>query len=135
MSLTTTALRLSCEATPSKTLVGGEDTLMAARASSLVEVNSDEDRTSSSSPGGASSVGGKKMMERTESLVSDVLSFYSMDGLDTDRASSKVSFGGLTSPQSLRSQGCNSIDIFLNPESGPEPGPSHVWCFETCLNF
>ena len=103
---------------------------MAARASSLVEVNSDEDRTSSS-PGGASSVGGKKMMERTESLVSDVLSFYSMDGLNDDgRASSKVSFGGLTSPQSLRSQGCNSIDIFIGPESGPEPDPSHFWSFE-----
>ena len=23
-------------------------------------------------------------------------------------------------------QGRNSIDIFLGPESGPEPGPSHV---------
>ena len=75
------------------------------------------------------------MMERTESLVSDVLSFYSMDGLNDDgRASSKVSFGGgggLTSPQSLRSQGCNSIDIFI----GPEPCPSHFWSFETYLNL
>ena len=45
------------------------------------------------------------MMERTESLVSDVLSFYSMDG--DDRASSKVSFG-LTSPQSFRSRSPSS---------------------------
>ena len=29
--------------------------------------------------------------------------------------------------------GCNSIDIFVGPESGPLPGPSHVWSFETCL--
>ena len=115
---THTDLRLSCEATPSKTLVGGEDTLTAARASSLVEVNSDEDRTSSSP--GASSVGGKKMMERTESLVSDVLSFYSMDGLNDDRTSSKVSFGdGLTSPQSLRSQSPSS-----NAEDGGEVASS-----------
>ena len=28
-------------------------------------------------------------------------------------------------------QGCNSIDIFL----GPEPGTSHVWSFQTCLNL
>ena len=118
-SPTHTSLRLSCEATPSKTLVGGEDTLTAARASSLVEVNSDEDRTSSS-PGGASSVGGKKMMERTESLVSDVLSFYSMDGLNDDgRASSKVSFGGLTSPRSLRSQSPSSGQ-YENAEEGGE---------------
>ena len=27
--------------------------------------------------------------------------------------------------------GCNSIDIFFVPESGPEPGP----IFETCLNL
>ena len=32
-------------------------------------------------------------------------------------------------------QGCNSIDIFVSPESGPEPGPSHVWRFEICLNL
>ena len=32
-------------------------------------------------------------------------------------------------------QGCNSIDIFLGPVSGPEPCPSHVWSFETCLNL
>ena len=32
-------------------------------------------------------------------------------------------------------QGCNSIDIFLGPESGPEPGTSHVWSFQTCLNL
>ena len=31
--------------------------------------------------------------------------------------------------------GRNSIDIFVRPESGPEPGPSHVWSFETCLNL
>ena len=29
----------------------------------------------------------------------------------------------------------DSIDIFLGPESGPEPGPSRVWIFETCLNL
>ena len=34
-----------------------------------------------------------------------------------------------------RLQGCNSIDIFVGPESGPKPGPSHVWSFETCLNL
>ena len=28
-------------------------------------------------------------------------------------------------------QGCNSIDIFLSPESVPEPVPSRVWSFET----
>ena len=98
--------RLSSEATPSKNVGDGEDTLVN-RASSLVEVNSDMDSdaaSSSSSPG--SGIGGKKMMERTESLVSDVLSFYSMDG--DDRASSKVSFGGLTSPQSFRSQSPSS---------------------------
>ena len=32
-------------------------------------------------------------------------------------------------------QGRNSIDIFVGPESGPEPCPSHVWGFETCLNL
>ena len=32
-------------------------------------------------------------------------------------------------------QGCNSIDIFLGPGSGPEPGPSHVCSFETCQNL
>ena len=31
--------------------------------------------------------------------------------------------------------GCNSIDIFLGPVSGPEPSPSHVWSFQTYLNF
>ena len=31
--------------------------------------------------------------------------------------------------------GRNSIDIFLGPESCPEPGPSHIWSFETCLNL
>ena len=31
-----------------------------------------------------------------------------------------------------RDQGCNSIDVFLGPESGPEPLPSHFWSFETC---
>ena len=29
-----------------------------------------------------------------------------------------------------QNQGCNSIDIFLGPVSGPEPCPSHVWSFE-----
>ena len=97
--------RLSSEATPSRNNVGNVEDALAVRASSLVEVNSDEASSAasaaSSSPGG----GGKKMMERTESLVSDVLSFYSMDG--DDRASSKVSFG-LTSPQSFRSQSPSS---------------------------
>ena len=37
--------------------------------------------------------------------------------------------------ESAVEQGCNSIDISLGPESGPEPGPSHVWSFETYLNF
>ena len=37
------------------------------------------------------------------------------------------------SSDSLGNKGCNSIDIFVGPESGPEPGPSHVWSFETCL--
>ena len=32
-------------------------------------------------------------------------------------------------------QARNSIDIFLGPESGPEPCPSHVWIFQTCLNL
>ena len=32
-------------------------------------------------------------------------------------------------------QGRNSIDIFVGPESGPEPCPSHVSSFETCLNL
>ena len=60
-------------------------------------------------------------MERTESLVSDVLSFYSMDGLNDDgRASSKVSFGGgFTSPQSLRSQSPSSGQ-YENAEEGGE---------------
>ena len=31
--------------------------------------------------------------------------------------------------------GGNSIDIFVGPDSGPEPGPSHVWSLETCLYF
>ena len=31
--------------------------------------------------------------------------------------------------------GCNSIDIFFGPESGPEPDLSPVWGFETCLNL
>ena len=30
--------------------------------------------------------------------------------------------------------GCNSIDIIIGPESGPEPGPCYVSSFETCLN-
>ena len=29
--------------------------------------------------------------------------------------------------QLLLHQGCNSIDILVGPESGPEPCPSHVW--------
>ena len=33
--------------------------------------------------------------------------------------------------QQQEEQGCNSIDIFL----GPESGPSHVWILETCLNL
>ena len=32
-------------------------------------------------------------------------------------------------------QGWNSIDIFLGPKWGPEPGPSHVWSVDTCLYF
>ena len=35
----------------------------------------------------------------------------------------------------VRLQGCNSIDIFVGPLSGPEPGPSHIWSFETCPNL
>ena len=35
----------------------------------------------------------------------------------------------------LEELGCDSIDIFVGPESGQEPGPSHVWSFETCLNL
>ena len=31
--------------------------------------------------------------------------------------------------------GCNSIDIIIGPESGPEPGPCYVSSFETCLNL
>ena len=31
--------------------------------------------------------------------------------------------------------GRNSIDIFLGPVTGPEPGPSHFWSFEACLNL
>ena len=31
-------------------------------------------------------------------------------------------------------QGCNSIDTFV-PEAAEEPGLSHVWSFETCLNL
>ena len=34
-----------------------------------------------------------------------------------------------------RFQGRNSIEIFVGPESGPEPGTRHVWSFETCPNF
>ena len=32
-------------------------------------------------------------------------------------------------------QGCNSIDIFVSPESGLKPGPSHVWSVDTCLSL
>ena len=92
--------RLSSEATPSRS--GGD--VLTLRASSLAEVNSDEDSSSSSTGQGEKA----KLIERTESLVSDVLSFYSMDGGD-DRASAKVSFGGgLTSPLSFRSQSPSS---------------------------
>ena len=38
-------------------------------------------------------------------------------------------------PGETEEQGSISIDIFFGPESGPEPGPSHVWSFETCLNL
>ena len=31
--------------------------------------------------------------------------------------------------------GCNSIDIFLDPVSGPEPCPSHYWSVEMYLNL
>ena len=37
--------------------------------------------------------------------------------------------------QQQEEQGCNSIDIFLGPDSGPESGLSYVWIFETCLNM
>ena len=37
--------------------------------------------------------------------------------------------------QSGVQQGCNSIDIFLGPVSGPEPCPSHFWSYETYLNL
>ena len=50
--------------------------------------------------------------------MSDVLSFYSMeDGMD-DRASSKVSFGGLASPQSFRSQSPSSGAYATAAEDG-----------------
>ena len=39
------------------------------------------------------------------------------------------------SPLGYEEQGCNSVGIFVGPESGKEPGPSHVWSFETCLNL
>ena len=32
-------------------------------------------------------------------------------------------------------QGCNSIDIFLVPESAPKPVPTHIWSFVPCLNL
>lgn len=35
----------------------------------------------------------------------------------------------------LWAQGCNSMDIFLVPVSGPEPCPSPFWSFETYLNL
>ena len=34
-----------------------------------------------------------------------------------------------------QTQGCTSIDIFVSPESCPEPGSSHVWSLEKCLNL
>jgi hypothetical protein len=64
------------------------------KSSSLVEVQVEEDVV----------VSNRDPITRTESLVSDVLSFYSMDG---DDRSSKVSFG-LSSPKSFRSSGLGS---------------------------
>ena len=32
-------------------------------------------------------------------------------------------------------QGCNSIDIFVGPESGPEPGLSYVWSYLAQVMF
>ena len=34
-----------------------------------------------------------------------------------------------------RHLGCNSMDIYVGPESGPKPGPSHVWSFIAYLNL
>ena len=36
--------------------------------------------------------------------------------------------------ESFEMQGCNSIEISVDPESGPEPDPRHVWSFYKCLN-
>ena len=60
------------------------------KASSLIEVPTGSDNSESST---------KSTIVRTESLVSDVLSFYSLDGDDN---TSKVSLG-LSSPKSFRS--------------------------------
>ena len=39
------------------------------------------------------------------------------------------------SPGHGEALGCYSIDVFLGPESGPEPVPSHDRGFQTCLNL
>ena len=74
-----------------------EDKLLG-KASSLMEVPTGSEHTAAATTASEAS-GTKSTIVRTESLISDVLSFYSLDGDDN---SSKVSFG-LSSPKSLRS--------------------------------
>ena len=43
--------------------------------------------------------------------------------------------GGGGNNAAAESQGCNSIDILLVPESAPDPVLSHAWSSEAGLNF
>ena len=64
--------------------------------------------------------------------------FLNMDFQVTAPTSSRVDDGYPRTQRhsgTAKDQGCNSIDIYLGPVSGPEPCPSHFWSFEIYLNF
>ena len=100
--------RLSSDGAPSEQhregAVSGSSNGTLAKASSLIEVQGAKAPDSESS---------REPITRTESLVSDVLSFYSMDGEDT---SSKVSFG-LSSPRSLESPESGKYELARGPDA------------------
>ena len=61
------------------------------------------------------------------------------DDLRLDQLVAALDVNGLLRPArplEVEDQGGNSIDLYVfSTESGPEPGPSHVWSLETGLNM
>ena len=62
----------------------------------------------------------------TEAELQDLIGRFDADGKGAVDFPEFLTMMAQKMRERHRRQGCNSIDIFICPVSGPDPGPSHV---------